>query len=761
MKNYQTLEIAERECYFWLDAILPRQHTLVGDSALILSQLYQRGLPLLPGFVIPANICRQFLRDLANNNSLLSDFPDSSFHLPADNPRSLQAIAHQSRQTILEARLPEAWLGRWLAAAADLQSPTLILRPSLMLPRPLRQDWSGLLPSHLCCCRPDALELALKRVWGGLFSARSLFYWQRLGINLERLNFAVLVQPIQTAIASGKAEIVEDSWQIQATCGLGHSLHRGEVLPDCYQINQETGRIETQQLGNKTSAYRIQALPTGLGITEDYLERYWLSPEEQARPALDAIALDNLFCLLKSLNVGQFSQISLEWTLLEGAGNRDRQFYITQFFPISPPSPPSPRLAHLPVSSISPSPALIKGLSASPGRAIAPIEVIDDYLGLLPAIPEGSIWVARQINPAWLPWLKTAAGLILENSGTTCHAAILARELGIPAIVGAAGATERLVARSSVLLDGNSGAAFAASSGQVGQFASPTQSQLGSCPPTTSTQLMVNLSQPDSIAQAVSLPVGGVGLLRSELLLLDILSSRSLGEWLEEPAKKVLIAKIRDLISQFAAAFAPRPIFYRSFDNKLTAGRRQRGTASYLADATLFQVELQALAQVQAAGHDNVHLILPLVRSVEEFRFCRRLVQAAGLGLPACQLWMMAEVPSTLFLLRQYVAAGVQGIAIGSNDLAQFLLGVEREQLSLPDSSHSYYTALMGAIEQLAKLARALNLPCSICGQLPVQHPEAIPSLIDWGISAISVEPEAVTATYQAIAAAETQGNRQ
>ena len=747
MGSSRKLENAVGQYCFWLDSIL-HERDRIGESVLKLSQLQKQGLPTLPGFVIPARLCREFLEKLDGSWSLSCGFPHFTPHFAPDNPQALQAIARQTTQTILGEKLPADWLSCWLTTASVWQVPALILHPSLSLSRPSRGGLSGLLPPRICWCRPGALERGIKELWADLFSARSLFYWQRRGIDLDHLNCAVLVQPVQKAIASGRVEMTSNSLEIQATWGLGNSIQQGEVLPDWYQVDLASGSVKNYQLGHKICAYRLKQPVSASENAVDCLEAYWLSQEEQSSPALEALALDKLIQLVQRLKVPSFSQISLEWTLIQESGDREQQFYISQFLSCSPSSP-------LSLSPPAPS-AILKGLPASPGRTIAPIEVIDDSMGFLPAVLEGSIWVTGQVNPAWLPWLKTAAGLLVENSGTTCHAAILARELGIPAIVGAKEATKKLAQGKRILLDGNSGEVFAVREGTVRQFALPTQvrESIGNAP--LSTQLMLNLSQPALLPQAVSLPVAGVGLLRSELMLLDTFSGRSLDEWLQESGQKALVARIGDLISQFADVFAPRPVFYRSLDKTPTARKDQRGTASYLADPALFQLELQALAQVQAAGYKNINLILPLVRSVEEFRFCRLLVEAAGLmRSPAFQLWMMAEVPSALFLLPQYVAAGVQGIAIGSNDFAQFLLGVPREQLSLPDATHSYYEAVMAAIEQLTKLARKLGIPCSICGQLPVQHPEAIPSLIRWGMTAISVAPEAVEATYQAIALAE------
>ena len=274
------------------------------------------------------------------------------------------------------------------------------------------------------------------------------------------------------------------------------------------------------------------------------------------------------------------------------------------------------------------------------------------------------------------------------------------------------------------------------------------------------TKLMVNLSQPESIATAAKLPIDGIGLLRSELMLADLLSSKTLAQW-QESFRDQFLAFLTDSLRQFAVAFASRPIFYRSLDryeNAKNPVSDSRGTYSYLTDpCSLFELELEALATMSAEGYHNLHLILPFVRSVEEFNYCYRQIEQAGLTAQSSfQVWIMAEVPSVIMLLPEYIRAGVQGIAIGTNDLTQLLLGVSREQAQFSDRGlNANHPAMHKAIAKLIKTAKANNIECCICGQAPVEHPSLIDKLIEWGIDAISVEPDAVPKTYRAIARAE------
>ncbi|MGQ9870487.1 putative PEP-binding protein [Leptodesmis sp.] len=283
---------------------------------------------------------------------------------------------------------------------------------------------------------------------------------------------------------------------------------------------------------------------------------------------------------------------------------------------------------------------------------------------------------------------------------------------------------------------------------------------------------MVNLSQPTRLGQIAALPVDGVGLLRSELLALSVLDAQSPDHWLQHHSQQEFIQQMAVAIQQFAQAFHPRPVFYRSLDlrphewqgavaqmpHSEASVLGLRGAFSYQLAPELFQLELAAIAQVQQAGYPNVRLILPFVRAVEEFTVCRQYVEQAGLmQSPEFQLWIMAEVPAVLLLLPEFVEAGVQGISIGTNDLTQLLLGAHRDQPELASVFNERHPAVRRAIAHLIQQSRQLRIPCSICGEAPSRHLDLIEDLVKWGIDTISVVPDAVERTQAAIVQAETR----
>nr|WP_255513446.1 putative PEP-binding protein [Tychonema sp. LEGE 07203] len=269
----------------------------------------------------------------------------------------------------------------------------------------------------------------------------------------------------------------------------------------------------------------------------------------------------------------------------------------------------------------------------------------------------------------------------------------------------------------------------------------------------TATRLLVNVSQTSSIERLKNLPIDGIGLLRSELMALEALDCQNPKVLLQNGRQSEFVSRMADCLSLFAAAVSPRPIFYRSLDLR-ESGAIDSFSCTF--EPELFDWEVCVLQKVCEWGHTNVNLILPFVRSVDEFVYCRERVEKNWKNRPAqFQIWMMAEVPSVLFLLPDYVKAGVQGISIGTNDLTQFLLGIHRNSEQLAGGFSGRDRAVMKAIEQLIQQAKAAGIPCSICGDATALYPEIVESLVRWGISSISVNVDAAEQTCWAIARAE------
>jgi len=803
---------------YWLDQIQPSQRSLVGNKAFHLSELFRKEFPVAQGFVVSAAVVQQFLETIDWLEPLFADLPNSSLHLDVENPQQLQAIAQQIRRSITATALAEELLLEIQQAVEQLRASTLVLRPSLAVISAERSiqslAWnpiangtsSALFHSQLCFPTTAGIAAALKQIWAELFSAKSLFYWQRSDIPLHQIRLAVLVQPIQSAIAAGTVQVDGDFFEVRSAPGLGMVISWGDVVPDLYRIWAETGEIQMRHLGNKTIAYRLATqdddtsnCSAGAGVPFfPLLQPYLLDNAQQAQYSLDTPHLQQLIQLTRSV-VKQFGiPLELEW-VLHMDDDLQPQLDLTQ---ILFPQKPTPHQgmeragryeAELAVSRIKrdafapdaevkiESPTNLElvatGLAASPGQAIAKAIVIPHSTQAIEPIEPGTVLVATELLPHWLPIMKQATAVVAELGGMTSHAAIIARELQIPAVMATVDATRQIRTGDRVLVDGNQGKVYQVTDGATRhRTAAIAESSEDVEPlpdrPPIATQLMVNLSQPESLDRITRLPIDGIGLLRAELLAIATLDFYHPHHWLQQERQAEFVARMTDQLCQFATAMGSRPVFYRSFDLRshefrgLLGGETiqpeanpmlgLRGTFSYTLDPTLFDLELAVLKQVQQMGHRNVHLLLPFVRTVEEFRFCRQRVEQAGLlQNPLFQLWIMAEVPSVLFLLPDYVKAGVQGISIGTNDLTQLLFGVDRDQSQMTRAFDERHPAVMAAIAHLIQNARQQDIPCSICGQAPVHYPEVIDALVRLGITSISVEPDAIKQTHHAIARAE------
>jgi len=801
--------------FYWLDKIQYSDRDAVGEKAFYLSCLLQKNHPVVPGFVVPAKTFWQFLESIDWLEPLFADWPHSSLHLNVDEPRQLQSIARSIRHQILCTKLPDSLLLSLESAVCQLNSNSNINSQALIF-RPSLTSWNpkttGILESHAVRAEPEAIEAGLKLAWAELFRARSLFYWQRCGLKVQRINPAVLVQPIASAIAAGEVKTnAGAAWEIQATCGLGMSLTRGENIPDYYQVQPETGAIKFQKLGYKTLAYNLKigdeepkekpqtsnwtasAIPDSAFLLPDFanscVEILALGETAQTEYVLEQSQLQKIIELTKNVRAEFDSDLILKWTIDQTANSEEPQFYFTQVRLVK-----GGKVPLIESKSIAPAriPAILRGLAAASGKAEAIAQVMTNSHPENAEFLAGGILVARTIEPNWLPWLKVAAGVVAEEGGMTGHGAILARELGIPAVVGVAGATRAIETGDWVLVDGNSGEVFATA--QQDAIEKPDSNQLRdtatnadiqstaakmsianyqlsssdrssnsestsrraqpaeSVAP-TATQLLVNVSQTSSINRLKNLPIDGIGLLRSELMALEALDCQNPRVLLQEGRRSEFVDRMADCLTLFAAAVSPQPIFYRSLDLRESG---TDGSFSYTFEPELFDWELSVLKKVCESGYKNVNLILPFVRSVEEFVYCQQRLETIWKNRPAqFQLWIMAEVPSVLFLLPDYVKAGVQGISIGTNDLTQFLLGIHRNSEQVASGFYGRDRAVMRAIEQLIRQAQAAGIPCSICGDATALYPEIVESLVRWGISSISVNVDAVEQTCRAIARAE------
>ncbi len=815
--------------FYWLNQIQLSDRKAVGEKAFYLADLMDKGYPINPSFVIPANGFWQFLQHIDWSDPLLADFPDSSLHFNVNDYQQLQQIAQSINYYIIYTDLPFELVSSLESAINNLNAEVLIFQVYLAAPN---LETFGILEPIVCQAKSEEFTQGIKQVWAEIFKAKSLLYWHSHQVDIQQLQPVVLVQPLQSAIASGNIQAFAHSWEIQATHGLGVSIELGQIIPDSYLISPENCTVKDKKLGNKILAYNLDPGITKVSYVNTWqevyhtqmpmpdnlaaLQAFFLPEDVQKEFALAENHLQLLLELTQKITKNFPTDFCLKWSLFKRDDNADTQLLITDFKRLEKDSQNLEELPKLTTEEKSKSVVntdypIIRGIAASAGKVTAKAIVIQSLAPQLEEFPEGAILVVSAVIPSYLPLLKNAAGIISEQGGITSHAAILARELGIPAIVGATNCTQIIKTGNYLLVNGNNGEVHLVKE----QTNNPQTLDIEVAENSLNSQnffpigskLLVNISQINSIKRVKSLPIDGVGLLRSELMAIELLENHHPLWWIQQGRQSEIVDIFVQRLIQFAAAFTPKPVFYRSLDLGLfnssyqektltknpeefignSSGNQnsqysqniypqnpeeelnfsdqtnyynsilgRHGTFSYMLEPSLLDLEINILSEVHKLGYSNVHLILPFVRSVEEFQFCRSRIEAQWEDKPShFQIWIMAEVPSVLFLLPEYVKAGVQGIAIGTNDLTQLLLGVDREKEEMKSAFDARHPAVMRAIKQLISQAKIAGIPCSICGDAPALYPEIIDDLIRWGITSISVNVNAVEQTYQAIARAE------
>ncbi len=797
--------------FYWLHQIQAADQEIVGNQAFHLSTLIQHNHPVIPGIVIPAPIFWAFLETINWLEPFFVDLSASSLYLDSHDAQNLQRIAQGIRHQILTSTIPSEWLSRFTEILKQWSAPALTFQGYLI---GFESNSTGIVDPVWTWANPTAMAEGLKQTWAEFFRARSLFYWDHRGLALQQLKPTILVQPLYQPIASGVIQIDPDSWRIQAVPGLNFSIGSGETEPDYYHLHPQTHQIQSQKLGDKTIAYQLKStpratspeaeaiiLPQTIPLPSHFatapLQASILSEDQQTAWALEPDQLQRLIQLAQHVLAkparAKLPEINqLHWLLCSPSALAGNQFYWTACYTCHQPSIHSltPLIDSTPpISSVQPITSqhrLLSGLGVAMGQAIATACVISSPLPSQDQFPTGAILVTAQITADYFPLLKQAAGFVAEQGGMTGHGAILARELGIPAVVGVHQATQQIQAGETLFIDGRQGEVHLL--GKDTSVVMPAtdldpspQLFLQGMSVPIATHLMVNISQPSSIDRLHHLPIDGIGLLRSELLALDVLSADpqtglwNFQQWLQPSLQSEFVQRMAEGLCPFAAALSPKPIFYRALDLRefysearpfwgettweyliLRQRIHRQSSPLHQESITLFDLELAVLAQLHRWGYSNIKLILPFVRSVEEFSVYYHWVKQAGLTEnPLFQFWIMAEVPSVLFLLSDYVKAGVEGIAIGTNDLTQLLFGIERNNNEISPHLNASHPAVTTAVQKLIQMARKEGIYCSLCGDAPVLYPHLIPQLIQWGIHSISVQLDAVESTYQEIVRAE------
>lgn len=593
---------------------------------------------------------------------------------------------------------------------------------------------------------------------------------------------AVVVQKMVNAKAAGVMFTLHPSTGdtnyviIESNWGLGESVVGGKVTPDEIVIDKSTLKIVQKRISHKTIKVTYdKQMKKNVELKLDENEANSISITEEEAKELAKLAL----------KVEQHYErpMDIEWAIDSDIKFPENIFLLQArpetYWSSKQVKPKEEVLVKASVGKI-----LTKGLPASPGIAYGKARVILDIKDA-GSFNQGEILVTRMTDPDWVPLMKIASGIVTDEGGMTSHAAIVSRELGIPAVVGTGNATNSIKDGQQITIDAFRGIVYEGKiefeeevkeKQTVSGISGISKETILSLYPVTATKIYMNLGQPDVINKYLDLPFDGIGLMRIEFIVSEWIKYHPL-YLIKNGKPEVFVDKLAEGISIVASAIYPRPVVVRFSDFKTNEYKRLyggdefepdernpmlgwRGVSRYISKQyePAFRLEVKAIRKVrEEMGLKNVWVMFPFVRTSWELKKAIEIMEDEGLRRnQEFKVWIMAEVPSVVILADEFSKI-VDGYSIGSNDLAQLTLGVDRDSDLL--ARMGYYDerdpAVLKGIKTLISVAHKYGKTVSICGQAPSVYPEVVEFLVRAGIDSISVNPDAVISVRRQVASVE------
>jgi phosphoenolpyruvate synthase (EC 2.7.9.2) len=739
----------------WFDELGKKDIALAGGKGANLAEMTRANIPVPPGFIITADAYVYFLRQA----KLEQDIRQLLEPLDIEDSAELYKVGNKIKEAISSSPMPEEIANEIKLAYERLGGGLVAVRSSATAEDLPEASFAGQQRTFLNIRGTDKLLAAVQSCWASLFEPRAIFYRQQQGFDHLKVALAVPVQQMVQSQVSGVMFTVEpltndmEKILIEAVYGLGEAIVSGEVTPDRYVLNKANLTIIDKHVAKQE--WQIIKNPQSSGIEESNI-KIPVAASKQAEQKLadgDITALAKLGKHIEGLY--QFPQ-DIEWA------KQEERLFVVQTRAVT-----TLWVKEEKTTKIEAAPLLV-GEPASLGVASGIVQIVSDVTQL-DKVGKGEILVSDMTSPDFVPAMKRAAAIVTNRGGRTSHAAIISRELGIPCIVGTERATEILKDGQEITVDGSHGKIYQGTiTGEKVLLRSTTMKRRFR----TRTKVYVNLAQPELAGRAAARDVDGVGLLRAEFIIAQIKEHPRF--MLHQKREGKFIDQLDRGIASFTKAFNPRPVVYRTSDFKtneyrnLKGGKRYegseenpmlgyRGCSRYIQELDVLKLEIEAIKRVRERYH-NLWVMVPFVRLPSEMAQIKQIFETEGLtSSEDFKLWMMVEVPSNIFLIDEFLATGIDGISIGSNDLTQLILGIDRDNSKLADIFDERNEAVMQAMCKVITACASKGVTSSICGQAPSFYPEITEKLVRCGITSISVSPDMIDKTREVIAAVEAR----
>lgn len=757
------------------------------------TQLTEKGVSVPFGFALTANFYWKFIKA----NGIDKDLSEIFKTLDPKSIESVQAVGKAAREKIQNGVFPEELKNEVFAAYAelskkyDLESVDVAVRTSGVAEDMPNASFAGQFETYLNITGPENVIEAVRMCFISFFTDRAIAYREEVKIDHLSVGLSVGVQKMVRSdlgasgvmfscdTESGFGDVV----LINASYGLGEMVVKGAVEPDQYYVFETTLKkgfkpIVEKRLGAKLMKMVYNKNPKSptkkVAVLEKDRNNFVLNDEEILSLARWSVIVEDHY--EKSMD--------MEWA----KDGRDGKLYIVQARPETVQSKKNLKvLEEYVIDKSKITKVLAAGSSVGNKIGQGKANKIADAKDI-GRFRKGEVLVTEMTDPDWVPAMKIASAIVTDSGGRTCHAAIVGRELGVPVIVGAKNATKVIKPGQEITVSCAEGEEGKVYDGLIPFEIKKTDiSNIGK----TKTKVTMNLAEPDQAFSLSFIPNDGVGLAREEFIIANSIKihPNALIDYkkLKPAVKKKIdvltlgykdkvqfyVDKLAEGIGRIGAAFYPKQVIVRFSDFKtneyrsLVGGEAYepqeenpmigfRGASRYYDERfkEAFILELKAIKKVREEfGLDNVQVMVPFCRTVEEGRKVVEIIKANALeqGKDGLKIYVMCEIPSNVILARQFLEV-FDGFSIGSNDLTQLTLGLDRDNSTIAGISNEKDEAVKELIEEVINVCNQEKKYCGICGQAPSDFPDFAEFLVEKGIESVSLNPDSVIKTIIMIA---------
>jgi len=742
----------------WLEEIRKEDIISVGGKGASLGEMASIGLPVPKAFVVTAQAFRRFLVETGLEKKLFASYQD----LDVENNEELEKAADGAKAMVLKAKMPAGLRDDIRKAYKKMAKDDLIVavRSSATAEDLPDASFAGQQETYLNIKGEAALISSVQSCWASLYGARAIYYRAKQGFDDNSVNIAVVVQQLVHSEKAGvmftshpitgdSKSIIEGSW------GLGEAVVSGTVSPDNYVFDQQSEKVTEVYLANK----KVEIVPDGdhgtkvVDVAKDRQDARVLSDKEIEKLAMYGKIAENHYGVPQDVEwgiVGETIYI-LQSRPITTIGNKKEAKGMTE--------------GHKPSAKI-----LLQGQGAAPGIASGNVVIIRDVRDI-GKVKEGDILVTRMTNPDMVPAMRKVAAIITDEGGMTCHAAIVSRELGTPAVVGTKNATNLLNNGQLVTVDGEKGHIYEG----ILAAAAPTQAAVAAqamaavaAPIITATSVKVNVSIPEAAKRAAATGADGVGLLRIEHLILGL--NKTPGWYIANHKEEDFITELHDGIKIVLDAFPGKTVWVRTLDaptdefRNMAGGENEphehnpmlgwRGIRRDLQSPDQFRLQVESFKRLWKEGYDNLGIMFPMVSHPDQFIKGKEMMRGWGVDVENVTLGIMIEIPSSAIMIEDFIRAGINFASFGTNDLIQYTLAIDRNNENVADMYNPKHPAVLHLIHNAIQTCRAYNVECSICGQAG-SDPKMAVWLVEHGITSISANIDAIAKIREAVAKTE------